>query len=118
MPEGEDPIIVKPGEYPDPEDETKMRKGICFVIDDLEKWTIEEKDGKITITMASGDDWIVVPDRTPPDSIKRKGAILRVGMELSSVSMPGASKTGVNPDDRKKEMEIDYENAPPTLRPS
>ena len=83
---GEDPIIVKPGSYPNP-NTGEQRVGICFVIDDGGTWDFgKEVDGKFTITIPSNSPWIAVRDDTPPETGKKKVAIIRVKGALSGVT--------------------------------
>ena len=88
---GEDPIIVKPGVYPNPIPNSDPREGICLVFDD-DSWTITEGADGITITIPPVSRWKVVEDLTPPSPddpsarVKKKVALLRERGILGNVN--------------------------------
>jgi hypothetical protein len=95
MPEGEDPIIVKPGRYPNPDKTKPELTGICLVIDDGGSWTIgKSEDGRfITVTIPIDAGFIVVHDPPEDETKKTKIAILRVNSDMIGV-------TGLTPTDK------------------
>jgi hypothetical protein len=61
----EDPIIVKPGVYPDPDPKNPARSGIYLVFDD-DSWVITEDESGIAIKIPPGSRWKAVADYTTP----------------------------------------------------
>jgi hypothetical protein len=110
MPEGEEPIIVRPGDYPDPRPGFDNIKGICLIVDDKNSWTIETSetpDGKsfTHITIPNDSNWMVVHDELPltDNTTFRRVALVRRGGTIKNIGEANS----------KGEREIDYTLLPP-----